>query len=116
MGAWQRWQDWATVGVGAIALATPFVFGADLGSAAAWTAYVVGAVLVAGGLWSASTSMANVLIEWIPLFAGLGLFISPWILGFAADPAMAWMSWILGGIVIVNSGLELLFQPQPSLA
>lgn len=115
MGAWQRWQDWATVGLGAIVLATPFVFGADPASAAALTAYVVGAVLVAGGLWSASTATASVSIEWIPLIAGLGLFVSPWVLGFAADPVMAWMSWILGGIVIVNSAVEI-FRPRRSLA
>jgi len=116
MNAWKRWQDWATVTLGVIVLATPFVFGTDLGSVAAWTTYVAGALLVAAGLWSASTPEPNIGIEWVPLIVGAGLFVAPWILGFATDPVMAWMSWIIAGLVIVNSGLELVVPPQPSPA
>ncbi len=114
MTAWKRWQDWATVLLGVIAVATPFVFGIDLASTPAWTAYVMGILLVLGGLWAASTPEPNTAIEWVPLVLGAVLFVAPWVLSFTSVGTMAWMSWIIGGLAVVNGGGELLFGQKPS--
>lgn len=107
MTAWRRWQDWGTILLGVLVFATPFIFGIDLGSTAAWTTYVIGALLMAGGAWSASTDEPNPSVEWIPLILGGALILAPWALGFTNVVQMAWMSWILGALVILNSGAEL---------
>ena len=56
--------------------------------------------------------MANKLMErrqdqdWINLVLAIGLFISPWIIGFAAETAPAWNAWIaaivLGALAIAT--------------
>lgn len=112
MTAWKRWQDWATIVLGLIVLATPFYFNVALGSAVAWTAYAAGVLLVLGGLWSESTDQPNQVIEAIPLVVGALLFIAPWVVGFTATPTMAWMAWIVGGLSVLNSGAELVIPAQ----
>lgn len=112
MGAWRRWQDWATVLLGVILFATPFIFGTTSDAASSWTAYVMGALLALGGLWSASTEEPVPGAEWIPLVLGAAVFVAPWILNFTAVAEMAWMSWIVGALAVLNSGLELLVLGQ----
>ncbi len=116
MTAWRRWQDWATVLLGIIAIATPFVFAIDLAGSAAWSAYVLGGLLVLSGLWSASTSEPNAGIEWIPAIVGIALLAAPWLVNYTTVTELAWMSWIVGVLAILNSGGELLFLGQTPTA
>jgi len=39
----------------------------------------------------------------INLIVGCWLFISPWVLGFAGQPAPAWNAWIFGAVVALVS-------------
>lgn len=43
--------------------------------------------------------------------AGLVLFLSPWLFGFAGEPAAAWSAWLLGAI-IAGAGVVSIVQPQ----
>lgn len=49
--------------------------------------------------------MANTLMEgkksqdWLNLVLAICLFISPWIIGFAAETAPAWNAWIVGVVL-----------------
>jgi len=79
---WNRWQDWANVGLGVILFITPFVFGAMANTTAAWTAYIGGVLLVIVGLFDLTNpdSQAG---EWTEGVLGLLVFVSPWVLGFS---------------------------------
>jgi hydrogenase-4 membrane subunit HyfE len=106
MRAWSRWQDWGTILMGIVIFATPFIFEATAVTAAAWTAYIVGALLVGTGLWAASTEEPDTAIEVAPLLIGAALFVAPFVLSYTGTTAMAWMSWIIGALAFINSGLE----------
>lgn len=106
MRAWTRWQDWGTILLGIVIFATPFIFEATAVTAAAWTAYVVGVLLAGAGLLSASTEEPDPLMELAPLAIGAALFVAPWVLSYTGTTTMAWMSWIVGAIAFLNSGLE----------
>ncbi|TIN23849.1 MAG: hypothetical protein E5Y31_17875 [Mesorhizobium sp.] len=49
--------------------------------------------------------MANTLMEgkkgqeWLNLVLAICLFVSPWIIGFAAETAPAWNAWIVGAVL-----------------
>lgn len=114
--SWRRWQDFAIVGFGVILLAVPFVFGMTLDSVAAITAYAGGALLILGGLFSASMADSKLGAAWIPLLLGIGIFVTPWFLGFTSDPVMTGFAWIVGALAVLTSGSELLFQSEPTPA
>jgi SPW repeat len=106
MRTWTRWQDLATVLLGIVIFATPFIFEATAVTAAAWTAYIVGVLLVGAGLWSATLEEPMPAIEVAPVAIGAALFAAPWVLSYTGTTTMAWMSWIIGALAFVNSGLE----------
>lgn len=102
-GTWKRWQDWASVVVGLLLFISPFVFGATGVMAAAWTAYIGGALLAIAGLWSLSSPDTHP-VEWAELVIGVLVFISPWVLGFAALGPMTWAAWAAGILAVLLSG------------
>ena len=116
MSAWKRWQDWATIVLGAVAFFAPFFLGIDLGSALAWTAYLMGMTIVVAGVIDSSLDRPNVVVEWLPIIFGAILFSAPWIWGTTATP-LAWVAWIVGALAVLVSGEEMLLPaPRPSVA
>jgi hypothetical protein len=109
MRAWTRWQDWAIVVLGVILFITPWVFGTASVSSGPWDAWILGVVAVILGLLSLGLPR-NIVTEWITLVVGILLFISPWVLGFAAVAAAAWSAWIIGILLFVAAGWVLLEQ------
>ncbi len=70
------------------------------GIADEWNAWIVGAIIFLASLCALFAFSAGA--EWINLFAGIWLFLSPWALGFAVNSGPAtWNAWILGIIVFV---------------
>jgi phosphoglycerol transferase MdoB-like AlkP superfamily enzyme len=114
MGAWKRWQDWATVLLGVIFFATPFVFQTTGDTASSWTAYVMGGLMVVVGLYAASMEKPLAEVEGVPLILGIALFVAPWVLSFTNVPEIAWMAWIVAVLLAVNAAAELLVLPQQS--
>jgi len=114
MRAWTRWQDWATVLLGVILVATPFVLETTSEVVSSWTAFVTGGLMIVIGLWAASMEEPTAGIEGIPLVLGLALFVAPWVLNFTSVPEIAWMTWIVAALVAVNAAAELLVLPQQS--
>ena len=112
MGAWKRWQDWATVLLGVILFATPFIFETTANVAASWTAYVMGALIALVGVYAGAQEEPSPIIEGTPLVLGVALFTAPWALSFTNLPEMAWMAWIGGALVALNATAELLALPQ----
>ena len=114
MRAWTRWQDWATVLLGVILIATPFIFETTSNVVSSWTAFVMGGLMIVIGLYAASMEEPTAGIEGIPLFLGLALFAAPWVLSFTNVPEIAWMTWIIAALLAVNAAAELLALPQQS--
>jgi len=116
--AWRRWQDYATIILGVALFVTAFVFGDTSQATASTTAYILGVLLVLSGLLAAAMREANP-TEWIPVILGIVTFISPFVFGFTAVTAIAWASYIVGVLAVVNAGsllLNITGSRRPNLA
>ena len=80
-----RWQDWANVLLGAALLSSPEWMGYALDGAATKNAYGLGAVLVIYNL-IAACRLIDRGEEILNIVLGLWLAMSPYILGFYANP------------------------------
>ena len=111
----ERWQDWATLGVG-VALATPSVFGTTVPPAAAWAGFVGGVVLAVAGMWAVLTPTVR-FTAWAEVVVGVVIFIAPWVLGYSDLTSLAWGSRIAGILAVGLGGSVLLSErARPSLA
>jgi uncharacterized membrane protein HdeD (DUF308 family) len=107
MTASRRWQDYATMIIGVLLFVSPFVFGETSHQAAAYSAYILGVLLFLSGVLATFTRAANA-TEAVPAILGVITFVSPWIFGFSAVTSIAWTSWVLGIVALVNAGSLLL--------
>ena len=107
MTAWRRWQDYATIVLGALLFVSPVVFGDTGQSVAAATAYVLGVLLVVAGIIAEAMNRRNG-FEIVPAVLGVVAFVSPWVFGFTAVTGVAWVAWIVGALAIINAGYLLL--------
>jgi SPW repeat len=111
--AFRRLQDWAVIAIGVVVFATPFVFGETSNGNAASSAYILGALVVVAGLLAVFMASPSKYVAWIVAALGVILFFTPWLFGFTAVTATAWVSWIAGVLVVGVSGIELLMQNPP---
>lgn len=97
-----RLCDIANLALSVVLFFSPWLF--DLSYGAPWqTASVVG--LIIGVLSIAALAAFAVWEEWFLLAAGLGLIVSPWLMGFQNSDAMR-IDVIIGGIVAVLAAFE----------
>lgn len=108
--AFRRWQDWAVIAIGVAVFATPFVSGETSNGNAAYSAYILGALVAFAGLLAAFMASPSRSVAWIAAALGVILFFAPWLFGFTAVTAIAWVSWIAGVLVVGVSGTELLVE------
>ena len=78
--------DVANLILGAILLASPWIFGFPSG-AASQTAVICGIVIVAISI--AALAAFTVWEEWLNLIVGAWVLVSPWVLGFAGTTAVS---------------------------
>ena len=113
MSEWSnaKFCDVANLILGAILLASPWIFGFPRG-AASQNAVICGIVIVAISL--AALAAFAVWEEWLNLIVGLWVLVSPWVLGFAGTTATR-VHFVIGIIVAVLAALEiwLLYQRPP---
>lgn len=107
MKSWTRWQDWVSLVLGILLFISPFVFATMSHTSSAWDAWVLGVIGVILALLSLGIP-TNPVTEWLSVVLGILLFISPWVLGFAALATAAWTSWIIGILFIIAAGWVLL--------
>lgn len=82
-----KWEDWVGIGLGVWLIASPWALGFSDQSAATMNALIMGSILVLEELLEVIVhEMAE---EWIDLVAGLWLLVSPLVLGFASQAAVA---------------------------
>ena len=98
---WTRWQDWVVAVVGAYTALSPIWTATN--SAATATLIVFGVLLLVSSLWSLARPGA-VSSEYAHAVLGVLLFISPWVLGYAAFAGAAATSWV-AGVIAVALGL-----------
>jgi hypothetical protein len=77
----------------------------------------LGGLVALSGLLAAFMASPSKYVAWIVAALGVVLFFTPWLFGFTAVTATAWVSWIAGVLVVGVSGIELLIEnPQKTVA
>ncbi|GAA2805981.1 hypothetical protein GCM10010470_46540 [Saccharopolyspora taberi] len=95
---WTRWQDWLVVAVGVLAVLSPLWAAAS--AAATASLIVLGVLLTASAIWSL-VKPGSLTSEWVHMALGALLVISPWIVGYSAEPASAGSAWVLGALAVI---------------
>ncbi|ALG15573.1 SPW repeat protein [Kibdelosporangium phytohabitans] len=96
--AWTRWQDWAEVVLGVVAVLSPLWL--DTTNIVMWTMIVLGALIALDGLFS--LAMPGVVYgEYVQVVLGVLLFISPWVMGFTDMTGAMWSSFVIGALTLV---------------
>jgi hypothetical protein len=102
--AWTRWQDWAEVVLGVVAVLSPLWV--DTTNAVMWTMIVLGALIALDGLFS--LAMPGVVFgEYVQVVLGVLLFISPWVIGFTDMNGAMWSAFIIGALTIIAGAVAL---------
>jgi hypothetical protein len=104
MDDWSRVRlcDVVNLVLGGVLFFSPWMF--DLSSGTQWqTASVVGIIIAV--LSIAALAAFAVWEEWLNVIAGLGLIVSPWLLGFQNSDAMT-IDVVIGVIVAALAALE----------
>jgi hypothetical protein len=96
----QAWPVWVNVVVGAWLVVSGGLLGFTDQPAALWNSIIVGIVLAAFALWAYFGKQKWV--HWVNVAAGVWLFLSPWILGFANAPKPLWNSLIFAVIAVAD--------------
>jgi hypothetical protein len=103
---------WVTGIMGLALIVAPFVLGYTDNTAALWTSIVLGAVVLAASLFEAWDKARWE--YWVAGAAGVLAVIAPFVLGFSAVTAALWASLILGVIIVLLAGYEVLaVRPKP---
>src|SRR5262249_40752672 len=106
----EEMEDWSSIRLcdvvnlilGGVLFFSPWLF--DLSAGAQWqTASIVGIIIAV--LSIAALSAFAVWGEWFLLVAGIGLIVSPWLLGFQNSEAMT-INVVIGVAVAVLAGFE----------
>jgi len=115
MKAWTRWQDWVSLVLGVLLFISPWVFSTATDGTSAGDAWIFGVIGVILALIALASLRAAPIVEWISLVVGVLVFISPWVLGFAAVAAAAWTAWIIGVLFVIANGWTLLETHSPRI-
>lgn len=110
---------WITGLLGLALGVSPWVFNYSSDNTAMWTSVIV------GGLVALASAVKGVMMNtegenanweyWIAGLAGAAAIAAPFVLGFTALTAALWTSIIVGALVVIASGYEVIFtQPRAS--
>lgn len=96
-----HWQDSANAVVGVWLIFSPLVLGFTNQFAAVVNVVIVGILLLATAL--GAIFVPHAWEEWTETALGLWLAVSPWVLGFGTQPAMA--NAVVSGLVVLTLAL-----------
>jgi hypothetical protein len=94
-----RWQDWASLILGAWLAVSPWVLGFDESGWATWNAVIIGVAIAAYAF--IEIDMPKPWEEWVNLLLGLWLIASPLALGFQAEAVPAWNAMFVGVLAVL---------------
>lgn len=95
--ATKRWQDGVNVLLGVWLFVSPFALGYADHQYASWNAYVMGAAIVVFA--AVAAYLPGAWEEMLNAVFGVWLVLSPYVLGFAAQTAIAFHTVVLGVLV-----------------
>lgn len=103
-----RWQDWANLALGLWLCVSPWVLwpGDVPPPSLTANAVIIGVLLAMLAL--AALYRLEAPAEWAVIVAAGWIFLSPWLYGFSHWTVAAWDHWIVGALVAILSGWELL--------
>jgi hypothetical protein len=107
MKTWTRWQDWVSLVLGVLLFISPWVFGTAANGASSWDAWILGILGILLAVFALAFLSSASISRGLSLALGVLLFISPWVLGFAALSSAAWVAWILGVLFVIANGWTL---------
>ncbi|MEY9213710.1 SPW repeat protein [Thermobifida halotolerans] len=91
-----RWDDWVALTAGVVASVSWVWHG--LFGVGMVALFLVGVTTVFTAVISI-TRPGLIVSELILVVLGVLLFLTPWLVGFAGEPAAAWTAWILGAVI-----------------
>jgi SPW repeat len=94
-----RWQDWASLALGAWLAVSPWALGFSAHDWATSNAVAVGFALFGYAFFE--IDMPKPWEEWVNLVLGVWLMASPLVLGFAAEATAAWNAVFVGVLAIL---------------
>lgn len=107
-GRYGRWQDWVNLALGLWLCVSPWVlWRGDVPPPSLTANAVIFGVLLAM-LALAALYRLEAPAEWAVIVAGAWIFLSPWLYGFSHLTVAAWDHWIVGALVAILAGWELL--------
>ncbi len=98
----KRFIDWVNLLLGIWLIISPWVLGTVASTTGTVVLVVMGIALVVFSVW-ALLRVENRAAEWWNFFAGVLLFVLPWIFRYTATNGDAWNSWIVGFVVAILS-------------
>jgi uncharacterized membrane protein HdeD (DUF308 family) len=107
-----RKMSWI-IAISGVALAVaPFIFGYSSNLAALATSISLGAAVALAGFIKALTKGSSKGEYWVAATVGLVGVIAPFGLGFSAITGALWSMLLLGGLVVILAGYEVLKTPK----
>jgi hypothetical protein len=103
---------WLTGILGALLVIAPFVLGFTGNPAALWTSVILGAAVVVVSAIKGWAHDATLWEYWAAGILGILAVIAPFVLGFSGLQPALYASVILGVIVLVLAGYQVLAHPQ----
>lgn len=94
-----RWQDWASLMLGAWLAISPWVLAYSERDYATWNAVAIGVAIVAYAL--IEIDIPKPWEEWVNLALGIWLMASPLVLGFHGESSAAWNALFVGMVVVL---------------
>jgi hypothetical protein len=96
--------DWINLVLAIVLFVSPWVFGFAAGVTT--TNAMIGGLIIGVVAVIALVSFAQ-WEEWLNLVAGLGVAVSPWVVGFATETTAVWVHVVIGLAVAVLAAIEL---------
>jgi len=82
-----------------------YLFGSDPNPAVSWNAWLSGIAIA--GLAIAALAVFAEWEEWINVFVGIWVMLSPWVVGFSANNTATWIHFVVGVIVAAAAAVRL---------
>jgi hypothetical protein len=76
----------------------------DLDTRGTWAMVIIGAVIAAVAL-AAMFAPGAYVGEGVDVVLGIAAFVAPWVFSFSDVRTAAWTAWIVGGVVVLTSGV-----------
>ena len=102
MRKWMRWEESVAAAAGLYAMLSPIWTSST--TRATWTMVVLGALTIAAAgvsLWRPDMELSDGAVAVL----GVLFIVSPWVMGFSGNTAMAATAWIVGAITLVVGAL-----------